>query len=220
MRQKSSNRIHTDIPLIILASLVLLAQPSRNAVAEDLLGLYVGGAIGQSHVEATGQTIYALGNVYYDTGSFKENHLACKGMVGIRPISLLGAEVSYADFGHPTGAFNAYPADESMKGVSAFAVLYLPVPIVDVFLKAGVARIQSELNGTGHGGPNCSANSPCPEYVFIAPFQLNRTNTGGAGGVGAQYKFSSLAVRTEYERFNAAGGKPSLLSVGVTWTFF
>jgi Outer membrane protein beta-barrel domain len=220
MRQKYSDKIHTAIPLLILAFLVLLAQPTRNAVAEDLLGLYVGGAIGQSHVESTGQTTYALGNVYYDTGSFRENHFAFKGMVGIRPISLLGAEVGYTDFGHPSGAFNAYPADESMKGVSAFGVLYLPVPIVDVFLKAGVARIQSELNGTGHGGPNCSANGPCPEYVFIAPFQLNRTNTGGAGGVGAQYKYGSFAVRAEYERFNAAGGNPSLLSVGVTWTFF
>jgi hypothetical protein len=41
-----------------------------------------------------------------------------------------------------------------------------------------------------------------------------------AGGGGAQYKFGSWAVRAEYERFNAAGGNPSLLSAGVTWAFF
>jgi hypothetical protein len=113
MRLKSSSGIHAhaDVPLLILASIVLLAQPRRNAVAEDLLGLYVGGAIGQSQVEATGQTIYALGNVYHDTGSFKENHSAFKGMVGIRPISPLGAEVDYTDFGHPSGAFNGGRAD-------------------------------------------------------------------------------------------------------------
>lgn len=220
MRLKSQNRIHTDVPLLVLACLVLLAQPGRKAVAEDLLGLYVGGAMGHSRVEATGQTIYSAGNVYYDTGSFNENHLAFEGMVGIRPISLIGAEVSFTDFGHPSGSFNAYSADVSMRGVSAFGVLYLPVPIIDVFLKAGVSRIHSELNGTGYGGPNCSANGPCPEYVFVGPFQINRTNTSGAGGVGAQYKFRSLAVRAEYQRFNAAGGNPSFLSVGITWTSF
>jgi hypothetical protein len=220
MRPICSNRFHADIRLLILANLVLLVRPSGNAMAEDVLGLYVGGAIGQSRVEATGQRIDAVGNVYDDTGRFKQNHSAFKMMVGIRPISLLGAEVAYTDFGHPSGGFGAYPADVSMKGASAFGVLYLPVPIVDVFLKAGVARIQSELNGKGYFAPNCSSNGPCPPYVGLAPFQLNRTNTGGAGGAGAQYKFGSWAVRAEYERFNAAGGNPGLLSAGITWTFF
>ncbi len=54
---RSSRKIHTNIPLL-LAAFLLLAQPSGNAVAEDLLGLYVGGAIGQSRVEANSpQTI-------------------------------------------------------------------------------------------------------------------------------------------------------------------
>jgi hypothetical protein len=219
MLLRSSSRIHADIPLLILATFVLLAQPRGKAVAEDLLGIYVGGAIGQSRVEATGQRVYALGNVYYDTGSFKEDHSAFKVMVGIRPLSLLGAEVTYTDFGRPSGGFGAYPADGSMKAGSAFGVLYLPVPIADVFLKAGVARVQSEINGTGVYGPNCSSNGPCPLYVGLAPFKLSRTNTSGAGGIGAQYKFGSWSVRAEYERFNAAGGNPSLLSAGITWSF-
>jgi hypothetical protein len=37
--------------------------------------------------------------------------------------------------------------------------------------------------------------------------------------VGAQYKFGSLAVRAEFERFNAAGEHPSLLTLGLTWSF-
>jgi hypothetical protein len=218
MQSNSSNRIPGDICARIVAVLVLFGLPS--AYADDLLGLYAGAAVGQSRLEATGQRTYALGNVYYDTGSFNENHIGFKILVGIRPMSLLGAEVAYTDFGHPSGGFGSYPANVSMKGGSAFGVLYLPVPIVDVFLKAGVARIQSEINGTGYFGPNCSSNGPCPAYVGLAPFQLNRTNTSGAGGVGAQYKIGSWAVRAEYERFNAAGGSPSLLSAGITWTFF
>jgi hypothetical protein len=48
----------------------------------------------------------------------------------------------------------------------------------------------------------------------------SETNTVGASGVGAQYKFGSWGVRAEYERFNAAGRNPGLLSAGITWTFF
>jgi hypothetical protein len=34
-----------------------------------------------------------------------------------------------------------------------------------------------------------------------------------------QYKFGPFGVRGEYERFNAAGGNPYLLSLGATWAF-
>jgi len=38
MRLESSSRIHTDILPLILATVVLLAQPIADAKAEDLLG--------------------------------------------------------------------------------------------------------------------------------------------------------------------------------------
>lgn len=202
---------------ICVAVVVLL--PIHHAAADNLLGLYIGGAIGQSYVEASGEQIDAGGSVYFDTGSFSETHSAFKVMAGIRPISLLGAELAYMDLGHPSGSFNAFPANVSMNGESAFAVIYLPVPIVDFILKAGLAHIKSEVNGTGYSGPICLPNSLCPLYVGIGPFQLDRTNTGFASGAGAQYKFGSLAVRAEYERFNAAGEHPALLSLGLTWSF-
>lgn len=199
MRLKSSTtRIHT-IPML-LATFVLLAQRSGNAVAEDLLGLYVGGAIGQSRVETSPH--------------FDENHTAFKVMVGLRPISLLGAELAYIDLGHPSGSLGQQPGDVSMKGATAFGVLHLPVPVIDVFLKAGVAWLQSTLHST----------FVCPPAYPLCPrpsgYDLDRTDTGFAAGAGAQYKFGAWAVRAEYERFNAAGGNPSLLSAGITWSFF
>jgi hypothetical protein len=183
-------------------------------LAEDLLGLYVGGAIGQSRIKATASQAFADATFtpVIETQNFDEGHSAFKAMLGARPISLLGAEIDYMDFGKPSGSLFENPADVSMKGAAAFGVLYLPVPIVDVYLKAGVARLESTVNG--------SICSPCACDFCRSAFQLNRTNTSGAGGVGAQYKFGSWAVRAEYERFNAAGGNPSLLSVGITWTFF
>ncbi len=201
-----------------------LLLPIFQVMAADPVGLYVGAAISQSRVEANGQHIDAGSLVYTDTGSFKENDSAFKLMVGIRPTSLLGAELAYNDFGHPSGSFNVLgPANVSMTGESAFGLLYLPVPLIDFFLKAGVARIQSTLNGTGTFKPNCLDGHLCPlqsvEFIGIEPFQLDRTNTSFAAGAGLQYKLGSWAVRAEYERFNAAGGNPSLASLGFTWMF-
>jgi hypothetical protein len=206
MRLILSNRI----PALMVVVLVLSALPYDDAVAEDLLGLYVGGAVGQSRVEASTSLFYGG---YVPAQEFQEKHSAFEVMVGVRPISLLGGEVAYIDFGHPSGSLFGYPADASIKGAAAFGVLYLPIPIVDIYVKAGLARLESMVNG---GDPNqITCGIPCGPQLF----QLNRTNTSGAGGIGAQYKLGSWAVRAEYERFNAAGGNPSLLSAGITWTF-
>lgn len=219
MRRFFLTHEHALCRALTLAAFICFSLPTRQAGADELLGAYVGGAVGQSHVEATGQKVDAGGNVLSDTGRFDESHSAYKLLVGIRPIPLLGAELAYMDLGHPSGSFNAYPANVSMKGESAFGAVYLPVPTIDLFLKAGLARVQSKVNGTGSFAPNCPPYAPCPLYLGIAPFHLDRTNTGLAVGAGAQYKFGSWAVRTEYERFNAAGEHPSLLSLGVTWSF-
>jgi opacity protein-like surface antigen len=189
------------------ATMVILGAsvPPGQARAADLLGLYIGGSVGQSQVEANVPTV----------GDFKENHSAFKAMAGIRPIPLIGAELSYIDFGHPNGNINSSPSDVSEKGADAFAVLYLPVPVVDVFVKAGLARLQSTANGVRAGVGACTFGNP-----NCALFRFDRTNTSFAAGAGAQYKLGAFAVRAEYERFNAAGGNPSLVSLGVTWTFF
>jgi Outer membrane protein beta-barrel domain len=212
VRLNSSSSIHSAVSLLLLATLVLLVKPSGNAVAEDLLGLYIGGAIGQSRVEATETACQCDLFQQIVTEKFDKTHLAFQGVLGARPISLVGAEIDYIDFGKPDGHAFTFPASASIKGVAAFGVLYLPVPVVDIYLKAGVARLASTVKYSYCG--------PCACNICLNSIQLDRTNTTGAGGVGAQYRFGSWAVRTEYERFNATGGNPSLLSAGITWTFF
>jgi opacity protein-like surface antigen len=182
----------------------LLALPGRNAMANDLLGAYAGGAVGQARVDTSAPYV----------GGFRENHSAFKVMVGLRPISLVGAELAYVDFGHPSRLNGFISTDVTMKGSAALGILYLPVPpIVDIYVKAGLARLQSTV----------ATSIVCPQTVFCpaiaTPAPVSRTNVGFAGGTGAQFKFGSFAVRGEYERFNAAGGHPSLFSVGATWTF-
>ena len=183
-----------------VAALALLLLQLPEARAADPLGLYVGGAFGQARVDAS------LPNA----GQFREDHSAFKIMAGLRPDPVLGAELEYVDFGHP-GRFNGIGgSDVSMKGAAAFGMFYLPVPLVDVYAKGGLTRLQSTANV-----------NPCPMCANpVAPPPPRRTtNTSWAAGAGAQFRLGSVAVRGEYERFNAAGGAPYLLSVGASWTF-
>jgi hypothetical protein len=183
---------------------VLSALHSRNAIADDLVGVYVGGSVGRAQIDATAPYV----------GRFKESHSAFKLMVGLRPLSLVGAELAYFDFGHPSRLIGFIPTDVSMKGAAALGILHLPVPIVDIYAKAGLARLQSTVTAT----------SVCPPGAYCiaapTPAPVSRANMGFASGAGAQFKFGSCAVRGEYERFSAAGGHPSLLSIGATWTLF
>jgi hypothetical protein len=207
------SRFHAEIRALTLAVIVLLAYPSGRLGAQDLLGLYIGGALGQSRVDTTALEVFGDIAPMAHTQDIDKTHAAFKAMLGTRPISLVGAEIDYIDFGQPSGNLFGNPANVSIKGAAAFGVLYLPVPILDVYLKAGVARLESTVNG--------SICSPCACGLQNCrySFRLNRTNTSGVGGAGAQYRFGSWAVRAEYERFNAGGGNPSLLSAGITWSF-
>ena len=76
-------------------------------------------------------------------------------MIGFRPISWLGAELTYFDLGHPEGTLSVttngqvqgYPANASFKGEAAFGMIYLPIPLIDVYAKVGVARAHSWFAG-------------------------------------------------------------------------
>ncbi len=198
--------------LFALTSAILVTAPAQKSLAGNLLGFYAGAAVGQSRVDAG-----SGGLVPSPTDHFGRNHSAFQLMAGIRPISLLGAEVAYVDFGHPSGELGGAPADVSMRAVAAFGVLYLPVPLIDVYLKAGTARLQSTINGTAYAV--CTLVVPGGTCQPTVPFRVDRTNTNFAAGAGAQYKIGSLAVRAEYERFTTTGGKPDLVTLGLTWTF-
>jgi hypothetical protein len=223
MQANSTSKIRTRLCSLLLAPFLVLALASQNASASDLLGLYVGGSVGQSEVaETVANPIVANPEIVHvpvpKSATFKEDHTAFKVMVGLRPLPLLGAELSYMDFGHPAGSLFAKPADASMRGESAFGVVYLPIPMVDVFVKAGAAHIQSTVTGFAPNGiPDniCVVGVPCG----TSPIRQDRNSTNFASGGGVQFKFDVWAVRAEYERFNFAGQSPYLASLGLTWSF-
>jgi hypothetical protein len=91
--------------------------------------------------------------------------------------------------------------------------------LLDIYLKAGLSRIQTSANTTviwPPGVATCLVGVPdCGHFTI----HNSATDTHFAAGAGAQFKLGSWAVRAEYERFDAAGGNPGLATVGLSWTF-
>lgn len=200
--------------IALFAALALGPSFAQRAYAvDDPLGLYVGGALGQSDVRIDGSVLGPPG--------FAAHRDAWKLLLGLRPIALLGAELDYMDFGRarfvgsPSAFGTALRADSHPKATSLFGVIYapLPVPLLDVYAKAGVARLQTVVNADSF-----CAVAPCV-VTATAPFALNRTDARLAYGAGVQVKFSAFAARFEYERISAGTGDPELASLGITWSF-
>jgi len=208
--------------VLILCSLAV----SITAQADDLLGFYVGGAFGQAHVRAQLNGLSAPAGTL-DLGGFDGTDSAFQAMLGVRLLSFLGAEVAYADLGQhsirggpglpATGPLGTAVTGErvSQKGEAAFAMLYLPVPIIDVYVKAGVSRITTDMHATYVLlGVSCVTTDPsCADGTA----GRSSSDVGFAYGAGVQWKLGQWAVRGEYERFDAAGANPSLLSIGMTY---
>jgi outer membrane immunogenic protein len=130
---------------------------------------------------------------------------------GIRPLDPFGLEVNYVDLGEadavratacppPVGGCPA-SATFDARALSVSAVGFYSLPFVDLFGRVGVARWESDRNA--------------------ALFDDDSENgTDLTYGVGAQLRFSSLALRVEYERFELDRDSIDSVSLGITYTFF
>jgi hypothetical protein len=223
---------NTGVGLFVLACAFL--QLSTSAFAADPVGFYVGGAGGESTVRDDAvvlpvpKVLLPLAGAPNGYGyNFDEHHSAWKVMLGVRPLPVVGAELEYLDLGHPnvtTALENEkLQADAQSKGPALFAVGYLPLPIplLDLFGKVGVAHLQTSVNAIRGGGPyTCPPGAFCPAFMlFETEYHSSRTDSSVAYGAGAQVKLSSFAIRLEYERVSESYGDPELVSLGVTWRF-
>lgn len=184
------------------------------------LGVYVGAGLGRATLNDAQFDQY--GDFFHH---FDGQPLGWNALVGIRPISFLGAEAEYIDFGDTHAgigpAFVTETASQQFLGgaihdraAALFAVGYLPLPVpwIEPFGKLGFGQIwqHSSFAGTYNEQQLSGSETTHP--------------SGTAYGGGVQFHFQQLAVRAQYERISgnrSFGGwdNPSLLSVGVNWTF-
>jgi hypothetical protein len=215
-------RLALHVLLVVSAGTV-----SRPVAAADPLGFYVGGAIGQAAVKAD-RVLFVdpVGSPLVAPISISGHDTGWKLLAGLRPISWIGAEIEYIDFGKPRVSHQAtlwpvhifgidYQADMRAKAAAAFGVLYapIPVPLLDVYGKAGLARLQTNVNGTAFTTCICGLASRGGEV------RSEQTDIRFAFGAGAQVKLGAFSIRAEYERISASGGDPDLLSIGASWSF-
>ena len=201
---------------------ILMGAAGGSACAADPLGFYLGAGAGHSQVRNDVQFAGASGALGLSGGA-----TGWKAILGIRPLSIIGAEAEYLDFGSASGSASI-PATVTTGGLNAtghsqpkapaiFAMGYLPIPLpyLDIFAKAGVAELKSSVNASAQA--TCPTNLPCIP-ILIPPYSASSSDTRFAYGAGVQVKLASLAVRAEYERIHSSSGDPDLLSLALTWS--
>ncbi len=175
---------------LLLIPLLALAVGCAHAAGVAGTSLYAGAGIMSSNVDDVEGTGFNLDNTSF------------KALAGVR-VSLLGAEVDYYHLGSESRNFYFGGADASAHAFAAYAVGYLPLPILDFYGKVGLDRWQ--LNGS----------SPTPGL-----FQFSDSGTQLAWGVGAQGHLGSFLGRLEYERLNMSGsGGARIVSLDVAYNF-
>ena len=207
-------RISKALGLTVLA--VAACGASGAVFAGNVLGFYIGAGAGESQIRSDDSQ-------YGYPGYYNDNQTAWQGIVGIRPISILGVEAEYIDFGQPYRHrhydYNVYGSDSQPTATAVFAVGYLPIPIpfLDIFAKVGAARLSTYL--TDFVQQTCvQGQTPCPNFVPVSRRQVIDSRVAYGAGVQSKFPFG-LIIRGEYERINSPYGDPSALMVSALWQF-
>jgi opacity protein-like surface antigen len=177
--------------LLLASTLALFAGAAQ---ADGLLGLYAGAGIVRAKMEDTFHTNFDLSNTSW------------KIYGGFRPLGFpLGLDVDYVDLGSQDATTYYGPANAHAKAFAAYAVGYLPIPVpnIDVYGKAGLARWQFDGSLPNQG-----------------LFRVSDNGSDFAWGVGGQVHFlERFAVRIEYEHFNVREADDvQLYTLGLSYT--
>ena len=147
-----------------------------------------------------------LSNIAPSGGASDIDNTSWKVLAGLRVVSVFGLEANYLNLGGQTSAFVNVASHTEAKAFSGYAVGYLPIPVpyLDVYGKAGLARWS--LSG--------SSGTPASLFAF------SDHGTELAWGAGAQMHLGNVGGRLEYERFhipNTDGAR--VISLAVVFNF-
>ena len=152
-----------------------------------------------------GVTSNKLNDILVQGTAFPDlNKRSWKVFAGFRPISAFAVEADYFDLGSTTAegactgpccmaaCVGIYQSGAQAFAAYALGFLPMPVPFLDIYGKAGLARSKLNTNDTSNHG------------------------TGFAWGIGVQAHISMFGARLEYEDLkipNTSGAKIASLSV-------
>jgi opacity protein-like surface antigen len=161
---------------------------------------YFGAGVTSNHVSPTEQQGFA---------TFLPNNInstSWQAFVGIRPISLLAVEASaiQTPMSCVSGNICAVTRESDAKALAGYAVGFLPIPLpyLDVYGKAGLARYK--LNDT-----ITYDLAAAPTYTSSQPDNV----TVFTWGAGVQAHFGMIGGRLEYTGFSKAS--TSVFSVSI-----
>lgn len=161
--------------------LIVLLGIGAGAAHADDAWFYAGAGISRTTLTSISDNGLAYSDIH-DT--------SWKALAGFRPISWVAVEADYVDLGGESSTFFAGRyAHSDAKAFAAYGVGFLPVPVpyLDLFVKAGVSRWTLDGNTSDANG---------------APlFSFSNHGTSFAWGAGLGVHFGMIGARLEYEDF-------------------
>lgn len=175
----------------LTATLAVLAA-GGTSLAVGAEGPTAGAAVLQSHFDSD----------HFSVEDIDKKDIGWKITAGYRFTPNLAVEGAYTDFGksHAPAISVGGPFEASADAISLFGVGLWPVGPVDLFAKAGAARINAKGN--------------------VGAVLFDDKATEFAYGAGAQLNLGRLGLRAEYEKFDTdVIGDLDIVSLGFVFTF-
>jgi hypothetical protein len=180
--------------------LVALAVLPAAALADS--GIYVGGSVGSSSLDA------GLGDLPGLPNRFNEDGSAYKGYLGYRldlPLTFLGVEAGYVDFGKPKVSSQGIDVEIDTTATNLWGIAGVEVGPLEFFGKLGYVDWNFDYRVADPG----------------AGTSFNGKDDGNDMGYGLGVAFSvgPVYLRGEYEKYDAGDTNLSMVSVGVSYLF-
>lgn len=176
--------------LFILGSMPLLSWAGSES------GLYIGGSVGQSSVEADFGDNDGSFTLDDDDNGYK---IFFGYNFGVLPLMDLGIEADYRDY----GTFGGRSAEITVDSAELFGVIGLTLGPVGLFGKLGYSDVSLDA-----------------AFEDFDNFNPHNADSATAYGLGAKVGFGSFGLRAEYEVLDLDDVDDlNMISVGATYTF-
>lgn len=180
---------------LVMASAVALPSAvfSSAALAGEESGIYIGGSVGNSAIDASINDVNT---------KFDEDATGYKVLIGYNfgliPLIDLAVEADYRDFGSFKSGGNNIKSD--VTSVDVYGLAGVNLGLIGLFAKVGYADTDVD--------------------TVVGNGKFTRSESSNTYGVGAKFQLGSIAVRAEYEKFDVDDiDDLSMWSLGATYTF-